>query len=848
MKKFLLAAVLCVVMHAAFAQQPSNVAYEDDRVRFTVITDGVVRMEYAPDGKFVDAKSLLAVEREYAPVDCRVRTGGWIELSTSRMTLRYKRGSGPFSAANLQIRSAAGADVPFVWRPGQKQTGNLKGTARTLDGFDGDELAFGYVAPYGSRLQLEDGLLATDGWTLLDDSENYLFDGDPEWEWVEERPENGGQDWYFMAYGHDYKQALKDFTLFAGKIPLPPRYAFGFWWSRWWAYSDHEMRAMLANFERCRIPLDVLVIDTDWHHTRPGQGGWTGWTWNEELFPDYRKFLGYLGGKGLKVTLNLHPADGVKPFEAAYEAMARDLNIDPTTRKPIEWITSDKPFIRSLFRRILDPYREAGVDFWWLDWQQEQYDKRLASLSNTWWLNYIFFSQMEHRAAERPLLYHRWGGLGNHRYQIGFAGDALISWRSLAYQPYFNATASNVLYGYWSQDIGGFRGDRIDPELYVRWMQFGAFSPIMRVHSTKNEHLNKEPWCFDARYANLLHRAIADRYAMAPYIYTMARKAHDEALPLCRPMYYDSPEAAEAYDCPNQYMFGDDLLVSPVVTPMVRELSSVDVWLPEGRWYEWATGTLLEGGCRMMRRFTLEEYPVYVRAGAIVPMLADEPENLKSQYEAIRIAVFPGGESGAFNLYEDNGDDVRYEADYAVTPLRYERRGDVLSVRIGARKGHYDGMLAERRFELKVLASAWPRSVTVNGRPAEYEYEGGELALVVKIPEAACDTDQVVEVIYDEIAPEVAADLTGGLKAKIRRLADRMIDLKFRKEALITYSGELAPMGSMIEELTYHPERLEESVIRFDEDYRRLIGILDRQSMREENRFWLLQAIDWNDR
>lgn len=149
MKKFLLAFVLCVVMHAAFAQQPSNVAYEDARVRFTVIADGVIRMEYAPDGKFVDAKSLLAVEREYAPVDCRVRTGGWIELSTSRMTLRYKRGSGPFSAANLQIRSAAGADVPFVWRPGQKQTGNLKGTARTLDGFDGDELAFGYVAPYG---------------------------------------------------------------------------------------------------------------------------------------------------------------------------------------------------------------------------------------------------------------------------------------------------------------------------------------------------------------------------------------------------------------------------------------------------------------------------------------------------------------------------------------------------------------------------------------------------------------------------------------------------------------------------------------------------------------------------
>ncbi len=830
---------------AAFAQTSDNVAYADERVRFTVISDGAVRMEYAPDGRFVDAKSLLAVERRYAPVDCRVRRGSWVEISTARMTLRYKRGSGPFTADNLQIRSAAGADVPFVWRPGQVQTGNLKGTARTLDGFDGDERAFGGGVSFGSRLELEDGLLATDGWTFIDDSDNYLFDDNPEWEWVTERPKNGGQDWYFMAYGHDYKAALRDFTLFAGKIPLPPRFAFGFWWSRWWAYSDHELRAMLSNFERCRIPLDVLVVDMDWHHTRAGQGGWTGWTWNEELFPDYRKFLEYVGGKGLKVTLNLHPSQGVRPFEAAYGAMAQDLGVDPATQKPLEWATSDKAFIESLFRRVLDPYREAGVGFWWLDWQQAIYDKRLTSLNNTWWLNYMFFSHMEKQAAERPLLYHRWGGLGNHRYQIGFAGDALISWKSLAFQPYFNTTASNVLYGYWSQDIGGFRGDRVDPELYVRWMQFGAYSPIMRTHSTKNENLNKELWSFESKYADALRRAIADRYAMAPYIYTMARKAHDEALPLCRPMYYDSPEAPEAYDCRNQYMFGDALLVAPVVAPAVRDLSTVEVWLPEGRWYEWATGTMLDGGRRIARRFTLEEYPVYAKAGAIVPLHAGETMNLRGLGEDMSVVVFPGGDSGEFMLYEDNGDDTRYEEEYAVTPLSYERSGRRLTVRIGAREGGYAGMPAERRFEVRVLSSAWPQSVTVDGRPAEYEYDGATLAVAVKIPETACDREKVVELVCGEVSPALASARTGGLKARIGRLAERMIDLKFRKEALITYSAELAPMGSMIEELTYHPERLEESVALFEERYGRLIDILERQPMREENRYWLLQAIGW---
>ena len=124
------------------------------------------------------------------------------------------------------------------------------------------------------KLKLEDGLLATDGWTFIDDSQGLLFDNDKDWDWVKERPANGGQDWYFMAYGHDYKAALKDYTLFAGKVPLPPRYAFGYWWSRYWLYSDKEFRNLIDNFHTYQIPLDVLVVDMDWHYTEQGKGGW----------------------------------------------------------------------------------------------------------------------------------------------------------------------------------------------------------------------------------------------------------------------------------------------------------------------------------------------------------------------------------------------------------------------------------------------------------------------------------------------------------------------------------------------------------------------------------------------
>lgn len=418
MRKLLLLLGLCAMQTPQAQDLHKNVAYADNHVRFTVISDGAVRMEYAPDGQFVDTKSFVAVQRAYPAADYRVKRGAWIEIATPKMVLRYRKNSGPFTASNLSVCSPKGAAVPFVWKPGMQQKGNLKGTYRTLDGYDGDTYVYDERRP---KMPIEDGLLATDGWTLIDDSDNFLFDGDKEWEWVEKRPDDGAQDWYFLAYGHDYKAALRDFTLFAGKMPLPPRYAFGYWWSRYWAYSDKELRTLVKNFRAYDIPLDVLVIDMDWHYTDGDRGGWTGWSWNRTLFPDPAKFLRWLDGEGIRSTFNLHPADGVRCGEDSYADVARDMGIDPASKQTVPWVSSDKKFIRSIFRRILTPMERDGVDFWWLDWQQQPTDPAVEGLSNTWWLNYVFFSDMEKNRDVRPMLYHRWGGLGNHRYQIGFS-------------------------------------------------------------------------------------------------------------------------------------------------------------------------------------------------------------------------------------------------------------------------------------------------------------------------------------------------------------------------------------------------------------------------------------------
>lgn len=845
MRKLLLLLGLCAMQTPQAQDLHKNVAYADNHVRFTVISDGAVRMEYAPDGQFVDAKSFVAVQRAYPAADYRVKRGAWIEIATPKMVLRYRKNSGPFTASNLSVRSPKGAAVPFVWKPGMQQKGNLKGTYRTLDGYDGDTYVYDERRP---KMPIEDGLLATDGWTLIDDSDNFLFDGDKEWEWVEKRPDDGAQDWYFLAYGHDYKAALRDFTLFAGKMPLPPRYAFGYWWSRYWAYSDKELRTLVKNFRAYDIPLDVLVIDMDWHYTDGDRGGWTGWSWNRTLFPDPAKFLRWLNGEGIRSTFNLHPADGVRCGEDSYADVARDMGIDPALKQTVPWVSSDKKFIRSIFRRILTPMERDGVDFWWLDWQQQPTDPAVEGLSNTWWLNYVFFSDMEKNRDVRPMLYHRWGGLGNHRYQIGFSGDASITWASLDFQPYFNSTASNVLYGYWSHDIGGHHmADRIDPELYIRWMQFGALSPVMRTHSAKSAGLKKEVWNFAPEHADILRSTIRQRYALAPYIYTMARKAYDEGISLCRPMYYEWPEASEAYAFRNQYLFGDDILVAPVTAPGKEGYATVKVWLPEGKWYEWQTGTMLDGGRTVERTFALDEYPVYVRAGAILPMYGDTVKNLNANDEEILLTLFPGG-SGEFSLYEDNGDDKRYAAEFARTHLKSVRDDNLLTVTVGKRTGAYRGMPAERKFSVKVLASAAPASVTVDGAKADWTYLGEEFALVVKIPRTDCAAEKVVRIRYEDAEVDF-----NGVPAAARRMARAMEEFKYHaarkpweQSWRYTYTDEFGPMGSIAEAVEYAPERIPQLVGDFRKAYDDLPGVLRRQGLSQEESEWFLNQIAYN--
>jgi len=746
-------------------------------VRFTVLTSQLLRLEWCADGKFEDSASLVFINRRLpVPQYNKESADGWLTLKTDRLRLRYKENSGQFNPDDLSIELTLNGKT-VSWRPGMKDAGNLGGTIRTLDGVKGDT-------------KLESGLVSRDGWVLIDDSERPLFD-QSDWPWVATRHKAARQDWYFFGHGHDYKQALRDFTLVAGKIPVPPRFAFGTWWSRYWAYTDSELKQLVNEFEMHDVPLDVLVIDMDWHLTfgtkwsdnkldQSGHTlGWTGYTWNKDYFPDPEGFLRWCKEHGLKTTLNLHPASGVQPHEEHYAEMARAMDIDPATQKYVPFNITDKKFAENYLKILHYPLERQGIDFFWLDWQQEK-TTGVEGLNPTWWLNYVHTSDMERR-GERPLIFHRWGGLGNHRYQIGFSGDTISVWESLAFQPYFTATAANVGYGYWSHDIGGHMPGEVSPELYARWIQFGVFSPILRTHTTKNPNAERRIWAYPVDYFLTMRDAFQLRYALIPYFYTAAREAYDTGISICRPMYYDYPEAEEAYSFKDEYMFGDSLLVAPITAAASEEtkLATKTVWLPEGTWVEWFTGATLKGPGHFDRSFALNEIPVYVKAGSVIPMQPKMQHTGEKPVDPLILSVFAQA-PGSTRVYEDQGNSLGYKKDEcAWTEIRHSRQPDGrLKIDILPIRGSYPGMLNARSYQIRLVGSWPPSSVLCNGKPISFardgtspgwSYEGNKVTAIISTPRFGIR--QKIEVMVDYPKDqESRMDLLNGFPMKRARL------------------------------------------------------------------------------
>ncbi len=771
---------------APAAQATRAPEVRDGAARFEVLSPTLIRLEYAADGNFEDRPTLTVPARGAKPPRYSTRVKDDVRvIRTGGMVLRYRIGGGPFSPHNLRLNIrgrgrvrpgfpapapvTSASPAPIVTPPNPDPdpapatSGNLGGWYRGLDSQSGP-------------VPLHDGLLSRDGWYLLDDTSSPLLtDG-----WFAPRPEHDGpyQDGYLFAYGDDYVRALGDFRNLTGPAPLLPRKAFGNWFSRYQGYSESDYHDLVAEFRANRVPLDVLVVDTDYKWP----SDWDGWQWTPNYFENPSRFLNWAHSEGLDVTLNVHPSIPTNdPRYAATDQRAGGLIdggdrcrafIRDQTAACGVWDWAQRDDAASYFA-LHEPFELAGVDNWWLDYCCDESRADAPGLTPDTWINTLYAQRQRARGT-------RWlplsrigssmfdysgaataGAWAEHRDAIHFTGDTFGTWAMLDFQTRFTAAeGAGIGLPYVSHDIGSFHANELANDLYLRWIQSGLVQPILRLHSN---HAPRLPWEYGGRTGEIAALFLRLRESLVPYLYTVARQSYDTGLPMARAMYLDWPKIAEAYKFDRQYMLGDELLAAPVGSP--GSPAHKRVWFPPGRWVDLFTGDVHRGSRVERLTVPLDRMPLFARAGSIVPREEYVEHVGPGTPDPLILNVY-AGDDGGFTLYEDEGVGFGYQKGIAArTPMRWTEASQTSTLTVGKPRGDYPGDPAARRYSIRVSGVDRPTQITVASASArrtitDFDYDEAARLLIVDTP--ALTTRRPATVTLDFTPPEPPRRHGGG--------------------------------------------------------------------------------------
>ena len=533
------------------------------------------------------------------------------------------------------------------------------------------------------------------------------------------------------------------------------------------------------------MPLDTLSIDTDFKRESsptgaaigalvagaPGQPySWDGWEWDASLFPDPQRFIDWAHSQGVSLTINIHPSiSSNDPQWQATEARSGGLTIsnglcriliaDPTAQCGVfDWT---KPRQIAAYFALHQSFEQQGIDFFWFDWCCDASSAVAPGLTADTWINSLYSAQ-EHARGLRWLAFARVGasysasaandgdglngGTGifaEHRYTIQFTGDTCATWSMLAFEAQFTAEEGNVGLPYVSHDIGSFNGqpedgqcsaqtgllnEHLPDDLYARWVQFGTFQPLDRLHSNHGDRL---PWEYGAAADTAAANALRLREALNPYIYTLARRSYDTGLPIAGALYLEWPKLAGAYEHPAEYTFGSDMVVTPVTAD--GDPAPATVWVPPGTWVDYFTGQRFTGPSVRTLSVPLSQMPVLVRAGAIVPTQAYAPYTPSGPPKSLIITAYPGAR-GSYTLYEDEGVGFDYTRGRDTwTRISQVRRRGTTVLTIGPARGSFRGAPRARSWEVEILGVRRPHKVSVSDHKRtrwSYDPAGGTLTIV----------------------------------------------------------------------------------------------------------------------
>ncbi len=669
--------------------------YKGNKYRITVLTERLVRFEYNEDGLFEDRPTQLVWFRKFDVPPISVRQDEkFIELTTKYFKVEYTK-ERPFSTSKLVPGGNLRVNIQStdkIWYYGHPEVRNYLSTGISLDDVK-------------DKVKFKKGLYSTDGFVSIDDSASYIIESDGT---IASRPKKI-VDIYLFAYRKDFGLCLKDYFDLTGKPPLLPRYALGIWWSRNCIYNEEQVFRLLDKFNKNDIPLAVLLLDKDWHvrNYEKKQDLITGYTFNKQLFPAPYEFINKIHSFGLKLGLNVNPIEGIYPHEEMYEKAA--IYLEQPDKKNVPFNALNPKFLEVYLKLLLRPLENLGVDFFWNDY----YNKK--DLLSLWILNHYHFLDADKGEAKRGMLLARNSLLGGHRYGVLYSGKTKVSWETLKLLPFYNSSSSNIGISWWSHDIGGFHSGIEDGELYLRYVQLGTFSPIFRIHVDRGKYYKREPWRWDVKTFEIIKDYMRFRHRLIPYLYTEAHRYHQIGTPLIQPLYYKYPRIYDEPLYKNEYYLGSELMVSPLTTKKDNIINRVihKFYLPAGIWYDLKSGKKFPGDRSYVSFFRDQDYPVFAKAGSIIPLSNDIDNNNIKPPENLEIHIFPG-RSNNYKLYEDDGyTNIYKQGYYLITSIEYNYRESNYTVIIRALEGKSGIIPKVRNYKIRFRNTKQTKDVIV---------------------------------------------------------------------------------------------------------------------------------------
>jgi len=759
------------------------VVFKGTNYRISILTERLIRIEYNKSGLFIDTPTELVLCRNFGITKMDVnQDNNYLEVKTKYFKLSYAKEKN-IAGSNLKVNLNG---TESVWYYGHPEVRTYNASVNSLDSVV-------------SKYKFKKGIYSSEGFSTIDDSNTLLIDTNGNFI---KRPSEG-IDIYLFMYGNDYQLALNDYFSLSGRPLMIPRYALGNWWSKNYPYEDKTIDKLFDRFYRESVPISVLLFDYDWHIIDKRFN--TGFTFDKKLIKNPSEFINKMHERGIRTGLNINPIGGIYPYEENYSNV---LEYSKTpVNKTIAFAPYNPTYLDILLKLLLHPLENYGNDFFWLDYNHK--DKQSLFV-----LSHFMYLDSGRKEDKRSMLISKNSNVASHRYGILDSGRTDISFDTLKYLPYVTSSGANIGLSWWSHDIGGFSGGKEDSELYLRYLQYGCFSPIFRIHVDGGRYYKREPWRWDIKTFQVAKEYMQLRHKLVPYIYSEAYKYYDSSIPLIKPLYYTNKEMYYDPLYKNEYYFGSEFLVSPLTDKKDILMNRVihKFFLPEGTWYDFKTGKKFPGGRSYVSFFKDEDYPVFVKSGSIIPMDADITNGL-SLPTNLEINIFPGM-SNSYQLFEDDGISNLYKNGYYLkTLIDYNHQASNYTVIIRSLEGKSGIVPPTRNYKIRFRNTRKTDTIIVNfdGRDLPYNsYEDekdfivevndiktiGQLTINCKGKAIELDTLRLINEDIDEIISDLEVDtflkdkigniLFSNLTIKkkrieIRKLKKDKLDIKFIK-------------------------------------------------------------------